>query len=165
MTDDNRLGKVVAVVAAVASALFIGYQAGHSTGLRVVAVILEALLLIVVRASVTAHRATPKHREIPDPNADFARYRMFVSAFRFASNRQFDFDRSTKPPLLRLYSRVLAEQHDVRIVADRHHAREVMGPAAWLLDDETGARPDPEGPGIARKSLEEAVSRLEELAR
>lgn len=142
--------------------LALGYWAGRGTGMRVVAVGIGGVVFVVVRASVGADRPQSGRRESPDVNADFPRYRHFVSALRFASNRRFDLDRAARPSVVRLFSRALAEQHDISMVNDRAQARALMGESAWSLV-EVGSEVSPDAPGMPRQELEAIVSRLEEL--
>lgn len=164
MTENHRLLKGLALLIGVVATLAIADQVGHSTAVRVLAVVLLAAALIGVRVGIARDPAVPGHVEIPDPNADFVRYRSLVSAMRFAGNRRYDFDRATRPPLLRLYSRTLAEQHDVQIASDRERARELMGPVAWSLVEPGDVPPGSDPPGVGRASLKDMVSRLEELS-
>jgi len=161
--SDQRWRPIVATCVAGLIALGIGYRIGHSTGLRVVGVAIVAIVLVALRLSVVVARPDRGSPESPDRNADFPRYRYFVSALRFASNRRYDFDRATRPPLVRLFSRVLAERRDVRLVADRAQARELMGESAWSLVEVT-QHLGPDARGMSRNELEGIVSRLEELS-
>lgn len=163
MPDDRQWRPIVAIAVAVLVALAIGYRAGHSTGLRVVAVGLVAIALVALRLSVVGARRDRGSRELPDPNADFPRYRYFVSALRFASNRRYDLDRAMRPPVVRLFSRVLAERHGVQIATQRVQARELVGEAAWSLVEVT-RHLGPDAPGMSRNELEGVVSKLEELS-
>lgn len=155
MTSEHRLAKGLLLVACLMAMLFAAYRAGHSTGVRVAVAVVEALVFIGVRSAIGSEETQYGHEQMPDPNADFSRYRSLVSGMRFAANSRADFDRGASPLLLRLYTQVLAEEHDVRIVADRDRARELMGPA-WSLVEGDGR--------ISRKALEDMVSRLEELS-
>jgi hypothetical protein len=163
MADDRRWRPIVGIIVAALIALAIGYRVAHSTGLRVVAVGLVAIALIALRLSVVGARRDRGSREAPDRNADFPRYRYFVSALRFASNRRYDLDRATRPPVVRLFGRVLAERHEVRIATERVQARELMGESAWSLVEVT-RHLGPDAPGMSRGELEGIVSKLEELS-
>ncbi|MGH8890046.1 MAG: hypothetical protein ACRDV3_09885 [Acidothermaceae bacterium] len=163
MNDHQRWRPVAGLVVVALAALAIGYKVGQATGMRVVAVAIGAVVFVAVRASVATVRREVGHREKPDVNADFPRYRHFVSALRFASNRRFDLDRATRPSVVRLFSRVLAEEHDVSMVNDRAQARALMGESAWSLVEVT-SHVSPDAPGMPRKELEAIVSTLERLS-
>jgi len=163
MTEGQRWRPVAGLVVVALAVLAIGYNLGAATGMRAVAVAIGAVVFVAVRASVAPTRRESCRREQPDVNADFPRYRHFVSALRFASNRRFDLDRATRPSVVRLFSRVLAEEHDVSMVNDRARARALMGESAWSLVEVT-SHVSPDGPGMPRKELEAIVSTLERLS-
>lgn len=150
-------GVVAAVIGAIALCVAIGYQIGGATGVRVVALVFEAIALVAVRASLAGRVVTRQPHDHGDVNAGFTRYRQFVALLRPAAGASSDFERSIRPLLLRLYGQTLATRYGVSLARDRRRARELMGDAAWLLDDVSERR-------VEASDLALLVSKLEELA-
>ncbi|HEX7107111.1 MAG TPA: hypothetical protein VF218_14175 [Acidothermaceae bacterium] len=158
-------GPVAAVVGAVALAVVVGYQVGGSSGVRVVAIVVEAIALIRIRAALPPRRSARPRVVAPDVNAGFVRYRQLVALLRPAGASRVDFDRSVRPVLLRLYAQTLAARYGVTLSSrDRDRARTLMGDAAWLLDDSVGDVEESDAAPLDARQIELLTSRLEELS-
>lgn len=158
-------GKAAGAAGAIAIGAAVSHQIDGSTGVRVFALVVEAFVLIAIRAGLQPRSLTPARTMRPDPNAGFPSYRHFVTQLRPASASRADFERSMRPVLLRLFGQTLAVRYGVTVSGDRERARALMGDAAWLLDDPVNdvTSGDDERRVDARE-IERLTARLEELS-